>query len=376
MTVVSDKPYLDSQMGALQQVVNDTKSMSISSAGYGSTTSIPSKEPPIIQKYLEAAQSFSQKLSEETYNIYAVGDDIANMDNFLAGESTNLGFNVLSNNVDVTDLTNESKTNLSELLGKEVPVVQGYNNNPGVVSTGAALGSAAGSSYTPSSSGGGSYYGGGGSSISTPTSVQTTPIANTAQAQSNTPVTNDIHIEPNAAISTNTPIEQPQQPEQPQTQPAQPAQQSQTVINNYYYNNGGGGGGGSSEVVTYGEPTEETPNVDENFGKQPIVMDEPATPQEVQPEEITQEIPLQEEVETTTEVTETEEVIPVDPVAEVTPDPAAEASAKTLKTMAVLAGAGLTAGAAAVAIHEYKKTKDDNTDEEDDNFNYDDGGEV
>ncbi len=375
MTVVSDKPYLDSQMGALQQVVNDTKSMSISSAGYGSTTSIPSKEPPIIQKYLEAAQSFSQKLSEEAYNIYAVGDDIANMDNFLAGESTNLGFNVLSNNVDVTDLTNESKTNLSELLGKEVPVVQGYNNNPGVVSTGAALGTAAGSSYTPSSSGGGSYYGGGGSSISTPTSVQTTPIANTAQAQSNTPATNDVHIEPNAAISTNTPVGQPQQTEQPQTQPAQPAQQSQTVINNYYYNNGGGGGG-SSEVVTYGEPTEETPNVDENFGKQPIVMDEPATPQEVQPEEITQEIPLQEEVETTTEVTETEEVIPVDPVAEVTPDPSAEASAKTLKTMAVLAGAGLTAGAAAVAIHEYKKTKDDNTDEEDDDFNYDDGGEV
>ena len=352
MTVVSDKPYLNNQMGALQQIANETKGMSISSAGYGSTTSIPSKEPPIIQKYLEAAQSFSNKLYEEVYNIYSVGEEISNMDNFLANESTNLGFNVLSNNVNVADLTNASKTNLTELLGKEVPVVKGYNNNSGVVSTGAALGTAAGSAYTPSYSDSGSHYSGGGSTVSTPEPVQTTPITNTTQVQTNTPTTNEIHLEPNSALSTNT--------------PAQPSEQ--TVINNYYYNNGGGSS--DNEVYeTFGEPTAEEI---ENLPEEEIVVEE----QEVQPEEISQEIPLQEEVETVTEEIETEEIVPVETTQNIEVDTEAQTSANTLKTMAVLAGAGLTAGAAAVAIHEYKKTKEDNTDEENDDYDYDDGGEV
>ena len=74
MTVVSDKPYLDDQMGTLQGIFNDTKGMSISTASYGSTTSIPSKEPPIVQKYLEAAKTVSEKLYQEAYNIYSVAE--------------------------------------------------------------------------------------------------------------------------------------------------------------------------------------------------------------------------------------------------------------------------------------------------------------
>ncbi len=281
------------------------------------------------------------------------------MDNFLATESANLGFNVTSSNVDVTNLTNKESTNLSELLGKEVPVVAGYTNSTAVVGTGGALGTASGAVYSGSDSSGG-YYGGssGGSSVSTPTPVTTTTATSptgTIIQQSNTP-TIETPVTNTPQVATNTP--------------------SQTVINNYYYNNGGGGGGGESiqsveeTIEPPGEPTEETQDVDENYGLQEIVMEE----QEVEPEEISHEIPLQEELETSSEVIESEEVIPVETVTPIEPEPEQDSSGQALKTMAILAGAGLTAGAAAIAVHEYKKTKDDNTDDEsDEDYDYDGG---
>ena len=124
-----DTSYLNTGLDSIK-AANDSglKNLSLTNANYNSTTHIPSSEPRLIEQLLKAANELYNKLDKDLADIRKVGEGFATMDNFLEGQSIDLGFQVESAKVNITNLSNYAATSLEHLLEKEVPIIEGYND--------------------------------------------------------------------------------------------------------------------------------------------------------------------------------------------------------------------------------------------------------
>ena len=128
--VASNKSYLDSKMDSIISTAsNGSTGITIDSASYTSTSKIPSSEPLIEDTLLNSINILFQKIVKESQSIKAVGVDFQNMDNFLEGVSTNLGFEVMSKDEPIVDLIDYSDMNFEDLLNANIPSVpESYKN--------------------------------------------------------------------------------------------------------------------------------------------------------------------------------------------------------------------------------------------------------
>ena len=124
-----DTSYLNAGLDSIK-AANDSglKNLSLTNANYNSTTHIPSSEPRLIEQLLKAANELYNKLDKDLADIRKVGEGFTTMDNFLEGQSIDLGFQVESAKVNITELSNYAATSLEHLLEKEVPIIEGYND--------------------------------------------------------------------------------------------------------------------------------------------------------------------------------------------------------------------------------------------------------
>ena len=253
------------------------------------------------------------------------------------------------------------------LASTENTPVLGANTALGSAAGAAAAGAAAGAGYGGGggdyggggySGGGGGYSGGGGLSSSTQriptqnTVVTNTPVTNQVISntpQANTPMTN--------APQTNTPTNNTPQSNEPQ------------VINNYYHKNNGGGGGGG---ISYSEEPTLIPTDEEVIPEEDIIIEEiPIEEEPVLEASIVEEAPLEETI--IDEGNAGEVILGQTQVIESTAADQRKNSA--LRTLGVLTGVGLAAGAAAYAAKEMKKSNEQAGDdyESETDYTYDTG---
>ena len=126
--VLSNKEYLNSGLDSIQTASKAGLDAVASANKYGSTTKVPAAEPPLIEQLLKASKEIFTKLNNDVSNIRTVGEGFQTMDDFLAGQSIDLGFQVQSYKSSVVELSEFAATSLESLLEKEVPIVEGYND--------------------------------------------------------------------------------------------------------------------------------------------------------------------------------------------------------------------------------------------------------
>lgn len=130
--VVHNASYLNSGLDSIK-TANDSglNNLNLINASYNSTTKIPSAEPKLIEQLLKMANDLYSKLDKDLADIRSVGEGFATMDNFLEGQSIDLGFQVESNSVPIAGLSSHAAASLEPLLEKEVPIIEGYNDKYG-----------------------------------------------------------------------------------------------------------------------------------------------------------------------------------------------------------------------------------------------------
>ena len=153
--IASDKNYLDGKMDSIISTAsNGSTGITIDSSDYTSTSRIPSAEPTIENTLLTHINILFQKIVKEAQSIKAVGVDFKDMDNFLEGASTSLGFDIVSKNEPLVELVDYSNMNFEDLLNANIPnVPTNYRNNNGGNYGGSGGNSGASNSYgsTPQS---------------------------------------------------------------------------------------------------------------------------------------------------------------------------------------------------------------------------------
>ena len=272
--------------------------LSLTNASYSSTTNVPKGEPKLIEQLLKAAEELYKKLDKDLADIRSVGEGFATMDNFLEGQSIDLGFQVASAKVSVVDLSQYAATSLDHLLEKEVPIVEGYNDQFGKKK--------GGEDDDGGGNGSGGNGGGGGGGNSTPTPVATEPKTEGRTEGKTEPMSEptsetdpEEQTEPVSEVTTEVPSEVASEVKTepttsaPVEQKTEPSEKKPTGGTNKKPT--GGTNKKPKNTNTETKPTE-TPIVDPNLelpteviNDEPVIIDEPYVEPEVEPEIIIDE---------------------------------------------------------------------------------------
>ncbi len=171
--IQSDGSYLENELADISGILKATRinNANVSADSISSTTNVPSREPEITMKMLNACKVLFEKIYTELVMIKEVGDEFARMDNFLADMSTQIGMEVQSVKVPTVELELSSaksfdyeipesivtETNkLKEEYGVSTETPEETENTSSKPSTYTPSGSSGGSSgYTPGGSSGG-----------------------------------------------------------------------------------------------------------------------------------------------------------------------------------------------------------------------------
>ena len=359
-----DSNYLNTGLDSIK-TANDSglNNLSLTNTSYSSTTNVPKGEPKLIEQLLKAAEELYKKLDKDLADIRSVGEGFATMDNFLEGQSIDLGFQVASAKVTIADLSQYAATSLDHLLEKEVPIVEGYNDQFGKKKGGEDDDDGGGN-------GSGGNGGGGGGGNPTPTPVATEPKTEGRTEGKTEPMSEptsetdpEEQTEPVSEVTTEVPSEVASEvktepttsaPVEPKTE-APGKEDKPTGGTNKKPN--GGKNKKPKNPNTETKPTE-TPIVDPNqelptevVSDEPIIIDEPYVEPEVEPE-ITIDEPVTIDLD--------ENVIPKE-----TPK-----KSNTGRVVAgVITGLGLAGGAAA-GYGYYKKKQED---KEYEDYGYEEG---
>ncbi len=359
--VLSNKEYLNSGLDSIQTASKAGLDATASANKYSSTTKVPAAEPPLIEQLLKAANEIFTKLNNDVSNIRTVGEGFQTMDDFLAGQSIDLGFQVQSYKSSVVGLSEFATTSLDTLLEKEVPIVEGYNDGldgKNKKSDDDDDDDRSYGGYTRPTTTGGEE------STPTPTTPTTTPPTNppggevqvtepeTGPGEPTTetvypttePVTEAI-TEVITEMVTEAPTSAPSKPK-----PDKPTKTHTSTPSVEKYEQG---------VITNTEPME-----------MPTIIDEPIIDEEPVIEEPIIEEPIIEEPEYEEPIIDIEDqIIDIDTPIDDAQVPKKSNSGKV--AAGVIAGLGLAAGAGAAGYTMYKKSQED---KEYEDYGYEDDG--
>ena len=368
--IASDKDYLDSKMDSIISTASDgSTGITIDSASYTSTSRIPSAEPEIENTLLTHIGILFQKIVKEAQSIKSVGVDFQDMDNFLEGVSTNLGFEVMSKDTPIVDLIDYSNMSFEDLLNANIPSVPSNYKNTG-------------------SSPLDKYYGnsGGGSPVSTPTgssgsspSKKSSTTSSTPSKGSTTTSKPDYTLPDYSTTTSGKKIDTSKDSSTSKVSDYNPLEgfenKKNTTTDKDYINTPSTNGNNSGDGVVKLSST----NRGGTSARHPYVNNNPynntesddiidVDDMEVLDEELNNDVIPEDYMESfvdndiPTVIEENEVVIPKTHGKE----------DRTLRTLGIAAGIGLAAGAAALGAHELMKSKEDYEDED---YGYESAGD-
>ena len=114
--IQSDNAYLSQNLTSIKSLIKSAKLNDLSIEGYGSTTSVPSKESSIIYKMIASSNKLLDKIGKEIVTIGAIGDKFANMDNLLEDEALKIGMEVTSDLLPEVKLHNYENKDSSNIV--------------------------------------------------------------------------------------------------------------------------------------------------------------------------------------------------------------------------------------------------------------------
>ncbi len=293
-----DSNYLNTGLDSIK-TANDSglNNLSLTNASYSSTTNVPKGEPKLIEQLLKAAEELYKKLDKDLADIRSVGEGFATMDNFLEGQSIDLGFQVASAKVSVVDLSQYAATSLDHLLEKEVPIVEGYNDQFGKKNGGGN--NEEGGNNGGNGNGGNGGNGGGGNGTQTPATTEPKTEGKTEGKTEpmSEPTSETIpETEPTSEVTSEVPSEVASEVKTEPSTSAPVEQKTEAPINENKPTGGtnkkptGGKNKKPKNPNTETNPTE-TPIVDPNLelpteviNEDPVIIDEPYVEPEVEPE--------------------------------------------------------------------------------------------
>ena len=356
MTQVSSSlTELTSRINTISSANNSGKnSLNPVTTSCSSTTKLPKNESVIIPKLLQAMETLYNKLDKELSSIQAVGDNFVTMDNFLADESLDLGFEITSKGVQVEPLSSFASESISELLNKNVPIVQGYNDAD-TLNGKKSSGVKTGGDYDE----GGHTYPGSIPSSETPAKTTTEPVTNPvteAPTEALTEAVTEAMTEMQTEAATEAITEM-------QTEALTEAiSEAPTTVSEPKNDSSSNKNASTNNTIYYEKKEEPVIPVTEPVVEEPVI-EEPPVEEYVEPEITITEPFIEEPV--------IEEPQIVEPITiegnTVTPTK----NNNTGKVVGTIAGVGLAAGAAAVGYGMYKKSKEN---EEESDYGYEDGG--
>ncbi len=363
--VVNNKDYLNKSLDAIKtNCTNGLNKLDIKTNSYSSTTNVPSKEPMLIEQLLKVAKELYEKIVKDLDNIRSVGEGFQTMDNFLADQSIDLGFQVQSFQSTIVDLSEFAATSLDTLMEKEIPIIAGYTDigktddddgkKPHYIYTGPTGPTDTPPTPTPKTE---------------PTTTAKTEPKTEAKTEAKTTPATDPKTEPKTEVETTPKTDPKTEPTttvvlteppiktEPKTEAAKPKPKPT------------GGGGGESEKTTP-TPTVEI-KTEASIIDEPIIEDTLEMDTFVEPT-ITEEPIIDEPMDYEDEITLDDQIIDIDDNYQV--DTTSKKSGSGKAVGAVIAGLGLAAGAGVVGYNMYKKSKED---KEYEDYGYeDDGGEA
>ena len=360
--VASNKSYLDDRMNSIKNTANDgITGITIASTDYTSTTRIPSSEPEIENNLLNGIKLLFENIVKEVDAIKEVGVDFQDMDNFLEGVSTSLGFDLMSKDEPIVDLVDYSSMQFDDLLNANIPSVPdsysgnggydggysggnyGGNNSSGYNSPGYSS-----DAYTPYS---GEDTGRDGTytyikpSVTMPTlSTPTRTVKLSSTSTPSTSTTRDYDPLGGTSYTTKTKTNEPEV----QRISATKTEDSTPIVTKLSSTKNGSGGRISSRYGGYNGGLNTDSTVEDDIVSGELLGNElePSAPEDYN-ENIN--IGIREEV-------------PEETVA--TPAKEEEDKSKTLKSLGIAAGVGLVSGAVGLATHKMLKDKEDYEDED------------
>jgi len=116
--IESDDEFLASELNAIRNVISGMVNIN-SNLNVQSTTQVPSQEPGMISSIITSSQMLIEKINNELSSIAAVGSAFAEMDNFLAKESTKLGLDLVSKPIPEVPLNNTKSSKTEYGLNEE-----------------------------------------------------------------------------------------------------------------------------------------------------------------------------------------------------------------------------------------------------------------
>ncbi len=358
--IKSDGSFLGNEISDISGLLKSTRinNTTVSMNSYVSTTDVPSAEPEIIMKMLNACKILFEKIYTELVMINEIGDEFARMDNFLADISEKLSMNVQSTKIPSVKLeaTTEKEFNYEipeEIITKTNKLKEEY----GVPITDSTDDTSTSDkpSNNPSASGSGSYvpHTSGGSSGS-----------NTSTGENPNKEPSKEEIPKDEPSKNEPPKEEPPKEEIPKDEPSkdEPSQEEKPSTSNPNTSKPSTSNKPStSKKPSISKPSTSKPNTSQEE-KPPIVEipDEPLKEEPIIPEEPIVDIPASPQ----------EPEIPNSGVIPETQENDSKLG-DTLKTIGGLAGIGAAVGAGVYATHKVLENKENKEERENEYNDYD-----